>query len=41
MGECRGGCSGLGKEAGNEGWFRKPGRKAYFVPTLSSPLPTP
>jgi hypothetical protein len=22
MGECRGGCSGLGKEAGNEGWLQ-------------------
>jgi hypothetical protein len=30
MGECRGGSSGLGKEAGNEGWLQETGQESLF-----------
>jgi hypothetical protein len=31
MGECRGGCSGLGKEAGNEGWLQETGQEKLIL----------
>jgi hypothetical protein len=38
MGECRGGCSGLGKEAGNEGWLQETGQESLFCAHFELPV---
>jgi len=36
-GECRGGCSSLGKEAGNEGWLQETGQESLFCANFELP----